>query len=401
MTLRNSITAKITEIKNILIDQNNNGQFPIGMVNGSQGDILFLLNYHKQFKDEKSLEHALNLLENIFHNLDDSDFSFSTGLASLPWLIQYINKNDFAEIESDILFEDLDKSMFDWMVSCCENGNFDYLHGAVGAGLYFFYREDSNFKHEALDYLINSLLEQSEGNSQEIKWTNFDFKKNKKRHKVFNFGLSHGIPGILVFLSMLYDKYPSYKHLKRTVSRGLEFLMNNQEKPINRGSYFLNNSLEEESFTSRLAWCYGDIGTAYALWYCSSIVGEPKVMDKAEEILLHNTIRKDCQSNSVYDAGFCHGSSGVAHIYNKVYKLTLNTVYKQASEHWFTETLKFANFYDGLAGFKSYSPTKMEYTKNASYLEGIAGIGLSMISFLDGDILSWDEPLLLYNPNRI
>jgi hypothetical protein len=43
----------------------------------------------------------------------------------------------------------------------------------------------------------------------------------------------------------------------------------------------------------------------------------------------------------------------------------------------------------------------MEYTKNASYLEGIAGIGLSMISFLDGDILSWDEPLLLYNPNRI
>jgi hypothetical protein len=63
----------------------------------------------------------------------------------------------------------------------------------------------------------------------------------------------------------------------------------------------------------------------------------------------------------------------------------------EANEYWRDITLKMAYHKDGLAGYKMYHGDE-GWQNKYSVLEGIAGIGLSMISSVNPD---WDEILLL------
>ena len=79
-----------------------------------------------------------------------------------------------------------------------------------------------------------------------------------------------------------------------------------------------------------------------------------------------------------------------------MYHLTKLEELNIAASHWYNETLKFDNYKDGLAGFKAWRPDheggpKSEY----GLLEGVSGIGLSLLSAVAETPLNWDECLLL------
>ena len=55
--------------------------------------------------------------------------------------------------------------------------------------------------------------------------------------------------------------------------------------------------------------------------------------------------------------------------------------------------LKMAKFKDGLAGYKMWNIDN--YKNESNLLEGIAGIGLALLSSISDEDPSWDECLLL------
>ncbi len=120
------------------------------------------------------------------------------------------------------------------------------------------------------------------------------------------------------------------------------------------------------------------------------------IQDFGNEILLSTTTRKNLKVNGVFDSSFCHGTSGIGHIYNKAYQYTKDVKYKEASKYWFTKTLELAKFEDGYAGYKTWFGTDNESWKNElGLLTGISGVGLSLISFVSDISPDWDKIFLL------
>jgi lantibiotic modifying enzyme len=144
-----------------------------------------------------------------------------------------------------------------------------------------------------------------------------------------------------------------------------------------------------------MAWCYGDLGVASALWLAGNSLNDNCWKEKAIEILLHNTTRVDAADTGIKDAGLCHGTAGIAHIFNRAYCNTGVQEFKNAALYWFQKTADMAVYKDGLAGYKTWSGPDKQYINETSLLEGIAGIGLAFIGAVHPQCIGWDECLLL------
>jgi lantibiotic modifying enzyme len=147
---------------------------------------------------------------------------------------------------------------------------------------------------------------------------------------------------------------------------------------------------------SRLAWCYGDLGNAIALWQASQSTGSKTWQDKAVDVILHAAKRRDIKENMVFDAGICHGGAGISHIFNRMYHYTGNEECKDTALYWYDQTLKFATYKDGFAGFKVWRTEEYGgWIKEYGFLEGVSGIGLALISAISDIEPAWDRSLLI------
>jgi lantibiotic modifying enzyme len=79
------------------------------------------------------------------------------------------------------------------------------------------------------------------------------------------------------------------------------------------------------------------------------------------------------------ESGICHGVSGLAYMYNKLYNLSSNTTFKVASDKCLNFLLENENI----------------NSEDVSLLDGLSGIGLSYLSALSNKKASWDRVLLL------
>jgi len=111
--------------------------------------------------------------------------------------------------------------------------------------------------------------------------------------------------------------------------------------------------------------------------------------------LLHASQRRDLKDNYVMDACFCHGTSGIAHVFNRMWRETGMDECKHAAAYWIEQTLDMAKFTDGLAGYKTWQGGVLGYETRYGLLEGIAGIGLVLLSYYYEIEPTWDECLLL------
>ena len=145
-----------------------------------------------------------------------------------------------------------------------------------------------------------------------------------------------------------------------------------------------------------MAWCYGDLGISMSIWNASQTIKNKEWENKALEILRYSIKRTDLEKNSVIDAGLCHGAAGIAHIFNRMYINTKNTEFKNAADYWYVETLKMANHENSLSGFKAWHTEKYGgWQEEFGFLEGIAGIGLALMSAISDTDPTWDEILLI------
>jgi lantibiotic biosynthesis protein len=78
-----------------------------------------------------------------------------------------------------------------------------------------------------------------------------------------------------------------------------------------------------------------------------------------------------------------------------MYWETKNSVFKETANYWIEQTLKMATFEDGLAGFKTWRGDTKEWINDYGFLEGIAGIGLALLSHISDEEPTWDRCLLM------
>ena len=367
----------------------------IGLLSGLSGINIFshaLYDEHYELVLEKNLDSIISILNNGF-----SDHTYGSGISGFLWSLNYLKKYGILEKKDCDTFRQFHPYLYKRMRMDLEKNNWDLLHGAMGTGLYFLSDTTNSrsrkYVKEFIDYLAESLVVEQKGI---YKWSSIVFIKGIPV-EVYNFGLAHGITSIVAFLTKAYQYGISKTKSLRLLKGAIGFMLLNQNDITKHHCYFPSWTRKGTTDRqSRLGWCYGDLGIAVTLYHAAQVMGDGSLENFALKVLHHNTLRRDVKHEHVYDAGLCHGSAGIATIFYRMYCHTQDEQFKRTAAFWFEKTIGFGQHPDGLAGYKVYN-SNMEGGSVIDYgiLQGIAGIGLALHSWITHTEPNWDECLLL------
>ena len=377
--------------------QKENGNY--SLLTGNMGEILFLYYYSLRNKSYK--EKAEILLDQLTESLSTSSyyqFSYCNGLAGFGIGMHLLAEGGFIEDSPDML-DDIDIVLNHYLEQEIQLKHFDFLHGVIGMGFYFLkhYKYKPAASLLQLQKIVKYLEQTAISTPQEdtLKWEIVNWHLPHQAHTKYNISLSHGMSSIAIFLSRLLqlDINPEGK-VRKLLEGTLHYILRQRIDEKIYDCYFPSTSLENPGPVnkSRLAWCYGDLGIGIALWHAGKALGRKELTDYAIEFFEFSATRKDLKSNYVWDAGLCHGSAGITQVFFRMWQETRLSSLQSAYEYWKKQTSLFANRPEGPAGYQSYDPTQQSWETKYYILEGVAGIGLTLLSPLHS---AWDEILLL------
>ena len=370
-----------------------------GIYSGEYGWLLFMFYYAKYSGSKKYTSLTENYAEILVEQLTTKFqlHTFSNGLSGILYLFEFLRKKKFIDIDVSDVQHILDDYIVTQMRLDIQQKNYDFMHGALGVGLYFLKRGDANeYIHELIDFLYNTAETVTNANCRIFKW-----KSSMKINEdvvVYNLALCHGLSSIIVFLSRVYRSNIKDERvlemligaINYVLSQEMDFSQYGYSFPAYVPKYILNIPSNSKV---RLAWCYGDLGIGLALWQAGKAVQKKEWEEKGLHILLQSTQRKDLADNFVVDTELCHGSAGISMIFRRMFLETKQQEFAEAASYWLDQTLKLDTFNDGLAGYKTFIIS--EWKCNYSLLTGISGTGLMLLTSLHEDEQNWDELFLL------
>lgn len=392
MEIKMDIAHRLHEIAEVFTDDAYKEDCTNNFLGDSSGAVLFLLYYAKQFGNEMALSKAADLFAKVAHAYN-SGYAYPPSLAKFLFLVLHVKSmeliefGDYSEEETALLQSYLRKTAANFY----KDKNFDILHGGLGNGLFLLKSGDVS----GIKEMVEGVASLAEVDKNGLKW--YALTNYEENRWTYNLGFAHGIPSIVAMLSKIHGKGMERERCAELIEGAVNYILAQKLPKGNYNSIFGNYAHEstEKPYSSRLAWCYGDLGIAVALWRASKALCRKDWEDEAKAILRHASQRRDLKENTVIDACFCHGTSGIAHVFNRMWRETGMPECKDAAAYWINQTLCMARFEDGLAGYKTWQGDKRGFQNEYGLLEGIAGIGLALLSFLSDEDPTWDECLLL------
>jgi lantibiotic modifying enzyme len=393
---KSAITDKLNSISNVIIEQIDKFPNP-GLLDGKAGISIFFSYLDKYTNTDNYSDIINDLIIDSFSSINNGfNFpSYCSGISGILWTIDHLKTEGV--IEADDYCDELIPFIEERMLAFAAEANFDYLHGAIGIGLYLLNcTTETNFPR--IQQLIDLLEEKGIKENNTIKWVSI--LNRETQQNVYNLSLSHGMSSTIIFLNAVLKKYPGNKQVSTLSAHTINYLLSQKDDRRENQSSRFPSHVDIDTLTAhtgdRLAWCYGDLGNAIALYNAGIVFHKKELIDEAVQVMIHASKQTDLNKNFVKDAGVCHGTAGIAHIFNRFYQATGDETFRRSAVYWIEKTLEMAVFKDGLAGYKTHrNGEKSNWINEISLLEGVAGIGLVLLSTISPDEPRWDKCLLL------
>ncbi len=375
---------------------------------GNAGAALYFSYLNKLTGEDKHAAQASRLIENSVINLDKAlDNSFA-GIAGVAWTVQHLVNIGILDESTTENLDDIDKFLEDTIEIDLVAGDYDLFHGLIGKGIYYIERYQyirSIDLMRMIKKVIDGLNSIGERSNEGITWR---YKiGNELNEHTHSLGLAHGIPSIISFLSSVSKLSLNLPIVNELITGASEWLLR-KKIDDNRFSFhsYTSPDLEEgANGSSRLAWCNGDLGVSIALLSASKTINSDLLFKEAINIAIKTCNRdlKDSgifQNNGFVDPNFCHGISGIAHIYGRLFKITGVDIFRDRHKYWLQELMNHRVEGFGIAGFvsdiwMSFDPIKGKAVKkwgsSPSLVTGTAGVGLVLLSALNKNATSWDK----------
>ncbi|PSL47996.1 lanthionine synthetase-like protein [Chitinophaga niastensis] len=397
-------TASLLQQISDELDQFTTNDTNTGLLGGYAGCALFYAYYYQITSRDEHLVKVHEIIQKCLQALSEEPMNGShcSGIAGVAWCIQHLITMGFIE-EDDMsdAFVDIDVIVSDFMEAELSVGRNDFLHQGLGTALYFLERLPNPTAQTHLEKIVSHLKNTAITVPTGITWKD-QFSSNsleQKDRNLFNMGLAHGVPAIIAVLARIYEKGIAVDTIAPLIEGSVKWLLA-AKKPGGEKGHSLYpvmvddaNEIVNEAH-SRLGWCYGDLGIATTLWGAGERLQRNDYKEEAHNIFKNIAQFRDVKNGAVHDACICHGSAGIAHILQQAAIATGDPLLKEGATDWLQTTLQMNTWTDGPAGFKFYHHPN--YTNSYNVLEGIAGIGLSLISFLDTDTKpAWGNCLLI------
>ena len=404
---RNAEVVLWRQIENIAkqIQEEKNRITEPGLLEGRAGIVLLFTYLSKlfpvredSFGEKNYSDITAGMLDELSDSLsnDELDHNMSAGVAGIAFAFQHLRNIGVLDRSDDLNLPEMDEFISLGIDHDLITGNWDPLHGMVGLGIYFLERNKETGEKKFLEKIVDCLSQMRTDLDGYKVWITPGYGKYSNNN--YNFGMAHGMPGILSFLAQVHARGIKQQETEQMISSCLPFLLQYEyaedEEYCFPTSIEITPAKEDQKPGSRLAWCYGDLCMANALVHCGKALQNHTWKTQGINIALKTT-KRNFESAGCMDAPFCHGTTGLVHQYDNFYRLTGNEVFKYAAENWLRLTLeKYYRPGEGVGGYFSRSLNEetnlFEYMPRYGLLEGSTGIALTYLSYLYNIKPDWD-----------
>lgn len=383
MESRTQTRVNFEEQINLISDnlQSLKTQIPtFGLSSGKLSIALFYCYCSDYQKDEKYLLIAGDILDECFEEISPKLYkghNYFLELSELGIFLEFAKKYNWYSADNEQFLESIDKHLYEYMKRKIAQKNLDVYSGALISGNYYLSRNTENYLVEkcltelvlAIDDL--KILDDSGG----YFWQSPIFNDDR----VYT-GISHGSAMIINFLCDVHQKGIEIQLCEELIRNACLFLNSIRAKDTRKALY--PNIIGEKFGDIQLSFCYGDLGTSYALLRASQVLKDKELRQEILDYLHHFGQITDSASASIYDAGIMYGAIGVATIFNKIAKLENSSIFEAYANFWYEKIPDFRTHNNQTIGyqaqFNQYNPAT-----NIAFGEGIAGIGIAMMCFLN------------------
>jgi lantibiotic modifying enzyme len=376
------------------------------MFSGLAGAALFLGHLSRRPGWEAQAARAEQLMELAISRLEEAPgLHLYQGFPGLSWCVEHLRHLHVIAGEVDPNAE-VDEWIGDVLATEEWQGSYDLFGGLVGLGLYALERQPNPTSRALLVRVVDHIEALAVSRGSGIVWPTRveslpEWERERCPHGYLNFGVAHGIPGVLGLLASIRSQGIEPDRCARLIHQGLNGLQDFLQSPEDGAALPAWCPWEKdrpEPTFSRLAWCNGEFGASWLLWQAANSVDREDWQEIALSIARAAAMRPR-DTSGVKDVGLCHGSAGNLHLFNRWYQATGEVVFREAALAYLDMTLDFHDPSRGFAGFWSCALVNedhaLDYDPAPGLLEGAAGAGLALLSCSEDSNPSWDRFLLL------
>jgi hypothetical protein len=279
--------------------------------------------------------------------------------------------------------------------------DYDLIRGLTGMGVYALERLPRPSAVACLEAVVERLAELAETGPEGVTWFTLPellapWQREVFPAGVYNLGVAHGMPAVIGLLAAACAAGVARDRARPLLAGAVRWLLAHRLGPGSVSCFPFTVMHDAESQPARLAWCYGDPGVAATLLAAGIAAGEPAWMEAASEIA-RTAAARPAEGSGVVDAGLCHGSAGVGHLFNRMFQATGDPVLRQAALRWLADTLARREPGEGLAGWRAFMSVpsgERRWMPEPGFLEGVAGIGLALLAAVSPVEPAWDRLLM-------
>jgi lantibiotic biosynthesis protein len=281
--------------------------------------------------------------------------------------------------------------------------DYDLIQGLTGAAIYLLERADvSPRAASALGHVVRHLDALHRELPDGIAWWTPGRLLPPSQIKqypdgYYNCGVAHGIAGVIVALGRIAARPDAPPRARPLYDGAVRWLLAQRlDDPRNPFPSWVVPG--RPPVPTRTAWCYGDAGTAAALWAAAARLGEPTETCAA---LARGAATRPFELCQLNDTPLCHGAFGLAHLFNRCYQASGDPVLRGAARGWYERGLamrlpgstEFVRTHADASGMATVAP-------GHDLLEGKAGIGLALLAAITPIEPAWDTILACDIPVR-
>ncbi len=390
--------SEIKALIPLLIDKVINGisEEDLSLTGGVCGQLIFLntcKNANPSWISNDAYDHVINLL---FKHASSYPFdsSLAKGLAGLGWTLDCIGFSDENDFNSDV-----NECLLEILKPPIWKGEFEFLYGLAGIGVYGACRIDKPHGREIAEKVLHHLIALAttspEGTYWETKPSSHFFREDIPSPQL-NLGAAHGNCSILGFLIKLAENNIATDIVLPLLQALCNWLVAQQLDPEIAGGYF--PAFAGKTKTSRMGWCYGDLTTSLLLLRAAQVLDDEPLHVLGCDVAKLSTKRNE-ENGAVVDSGLCHGSGGISVIYQHIARYTDAPEITEAAQQWLQITLNRAALKPDLSGLlqniDDIPKERIANYKVGDFLMGHAGIGLSLLAAISEEPVNWGSSLML------
>src|SRR5690348_7354709 len=369
--------------------------------------------------DRRAADTALGRLEEAIDVLATEPLTSSlySGFTGIAWAVETTDR--LLGTEDEDRNGAIDEALASLLPRYPQDAPYDLINGLTGLGVYALARWPRPGAASCLLGVTSQLARRAREDGDGIYWWTPSSWRGPRgeqyRPAGVDLGVAHGIAGVIPFLARVHRLGLAQPVVRRLLDGSVAWLLAHLVEGESGPTvpYFVADGIEPGP--ARSAWCYGDPGVALALLLAAHDVGEPDWATVATGLALRAAARPAGQTG-VTAAGLCHGSAGLAHLFNRLYQLTAEQALADAARFWIERTLELcsapvpgesASGMDahGTAAPGAAAPARVPLAPAArtacngpGLLEGSAGVALALAAAGTAVEPAWDQMLLVSSP---